>query len=143
MASLNKVMVIGNLGRDPEVRYTAGGDAVANFSLAATETWKNKAGEKQERTEWVRCTAFGRTGEVAGEYLKKGGQAYVEGRLQTRKYTDKDGTEKYSTEVVVDKLVLLGGPKGGGSEGGERKHKPSGKDANRDTSDDLGDDIPF
>lgn len=141
MASLNKVMVIGNLGRDPEVRYTQSGDAVANFSLAATETWKDKGGTKQERTEWVRCTAFGRTGEIAGEYLKTGSQCYVEGRMQTRKWTDKEGVERYTTEVVVDKLVLLGGKRD--SDGGERPKRQASKNADRDTTDNFDDDIPF
>ena len=98
MASVNKVILLGNLGRDPETRYTTGGDAVTNLSIATSEQWKDKSGEKQERTEWHRVVLFGRQAEVAGEYLKKGRSVYIEGRLQTRKYTDKDGVERYSTE---------------------------------------------
>ena len=98
MASVNKVILIGNLGRDPETRYTTGGDAVTNLRIATTETWKDKAGEKQEKTEWHTVVLFGRQAEIAGEYLKKGRSVYIEGRLQTRKYTDKEGVEKYSTK---------------------------------------------
>lgn len=106
---LNLCQFIGRLGRDPETRYTAGGEAVCNFSVASGQSWKDKtSGEKQERTEWVRCVAFGKLGEIAGEYLKKGKQCYVSGRMETRKWTDKDGVEKYSTEIKVDQLQLLG-----------------------------------
>ena len=109
MASVNKVILIGNLGRDPETRYTTGGDAVTNLNIATSEQWKDKSGEKQEKTEWHRVVLFGRQAEIAGEYLKKGRSVYIEGRLQTRKYTDKDGVEKYSTEIVGDRMQLLGG----------------------------------
>src|SRR5262245_47577606 len=109
MASVNKVILIGNLGRDPETRYTTGGDAVTQLNIATSETWKDKNGEKQEHTEWHRVVLFGRQAEIAGEYLKKGRSVYIEGRLQTRKYTDKEGVEKYSTEVVGDRMQLLGG----------------------------------
>ena len=119
MASVNKVILIGNLGRDPETRYTTGGDAVTNLRIATTETWKDKSGEKQEKTEWHTVVLFGRQAEIAGEYLKKGRSVYIEGRLQTRKYTDKEGVEKYSTEVVGDRMQLLGGREGGGSAGGD------------------------
>ena len=118
MASVNKVILIGNLGRDPETRYTTGGDAVTNLRIATTETWKDKAGEKQEKTEWHTVVLFGRQAEIAGEYLKKGRPVYIEGRLQTRKYTDKEGVEKYSTEIVGDRMQLLGGREGGGGGGG-------------------------
>src|SRR5512147_2815709 len=118
MASVNKVILLGNLGRDPETRYTTGGDAVTNLNLATTETWKDKSGEKQEKTEWHRVVLFGRQAEIAGEYLKKGRSVYIEGRLQTRKYTDKDGVEKYATEVVGDRMQLLGSRDGGGGGGG-------------------------
>src|SRR5262249_47789230 len=114
MASVNKVILIGNLGRDPETRYTTGGDAVTNLNIATSEQWKDKSGEKQERTEWHRGGLFGRQGEIAGEYLKKGRSVYIEGRVQTRKYTDKDGVEKYSTEIVGDRMQLLGGRDAGG-----------------------------
>jgi len=114
MASVNKVILIGNLGRDPETRYTTGGDAVTNLNIATSEQWKDKSGEKQERTEWHRVVLFGRQAEIAGEYLKKGRSVYIEGRLQTRKYTDKDGVEKYSTEIVGDRMQILGRREGGG-----------------------------
>jgi single-strand DNA-binding protein len=119
MASVNKVILIGNLGRDPETRYTTGGDAVTNLRIATTDTWKDKAGEKQEKTEWHTVVLFGRQAEIAGEYLKKGRPVYIEGRLQTRKYTDKEGVEKYSTEIVGDRMQLLGGREGGGGGGGD------------------------
>ena len=160
MASVNKVILIGNLGRDPETRYTTGGDAVTNLNIATTETWKDKSGEKQEKTEWHRVVLFGRQAEVAGEYLKKGRPVYIEGRLQTRKYTDKDGVEKYATEIVADRMQLLGGREGGsggdtgfaggGSGGGARREggAPSGggKPAAAGRSpaaDNFDDDIPF
>jgi len=120
MASVNKVILLGNLGRDPETRYTTGGDAVTNLRIATTETWKDKSGEKQEKTEWHSVVLFGRQAEIAGEYLKKGRSVYIEGRLQTRKYTDKEGVEKYSTEIVGDRMQLLGSGRdaGGGAGGG-------------------------
>ena len=117
MASVNKVILLGNLGRDPETRYTTGGDAVTNLSVATSEQWKDKSGEKQERTEWHRVVLFGRQAEVAGEYLKKGRSVYIEGRLQTRKYTDKDGVEKYTTEIVADRMQLIGGGRDGAGPG--------------------------
>ena len=125
MASVNKVILIGNLGRDPETRYTTGGDAVTNLNIATSETWKDKAGEKQEKTEWHRVVLFGRQAEIAGEYLKKGRSVYIEGRLQTKKYTDKDGVEKYSTEIVGDRMQLLGS-KDGGSGGGDAEFSGGG-----------------
>ena len=145
MASVNKVILIGHLGRDPEVRYRDSGDAVTNLSLATTETWKDKSGEKQEKTEWHRVVFFGRTAEVAGEYLRKGSLAYIEGRLQTRKYTDKDGVEKYSTEIVGDRMQMLGGTKGERSAGDDQQprqqRKPELAGTQKDT--DFDDDIPF
>ncbi len=161
MASVNKVILLGNLGRDPETRYTTGGDAVTNLNIATSEQWKDKSGEKQERTEWHRVVLFGRQAEVAGEYLKKGRSVYIEGRLQTRKYTDKDGVEKYSTEVVADRMQLIGGsregsggdvdfnPAGGGAparrEAGGASPPPAGKGggATKKNVDDFDDDIPF
>jgi single-strand DNA-binding protein len=120
MASVNKVILLGNLGRDPETRYTTGGDAVTNLRIATTESWKDKNGDKQEKTEWHSVVLFGRQAEIAGEYLKKGRSVYIEGRLQTRKYTDKEGVEKYATEIVGDRMQLLGGPRdGGGASSGE------------------------
>ena len=119
MASVNKVILLGNLGRDPETRYTTGGDAVTNLNIATSEQWKDKSGEKQERTEWHRVVLFGRQAEIAGEYLKKGRSVYIEGRLQTRKYTDKDGVEKYSTEIVADRMQLIGSARDAGGGGGD------------------------
>jgi single-strand DNA-binding protein len=161
MASVNKVILIGNLGRDPETRYTTGGDAVTNLRIATTETWKDKAGEKQEKTEWHTVVLFGRQAEIAGEYLKKGRPVYIEGRLQTRKYTDKEGVEKYSTEIVGDRMQLLGSREGGGGGdvemasnssassrpsgggGGGGGGKSGGGPAKKSNPDDLDDDIPF
>jgi single-strand DNA-binding protein len=119
MASVNKVILLGNLGRDPETRYTTGGDAVTNLRIATSEQWKDKSGEKQERTEWHTVVLFGRQAEIAGEYLKKGRSVYIEGRLQTRKYTDKEGVEKYSTEIVADRMQLIGSARDAGGGGGE------------------------
>lgn len=108
MASVNKVILIGNLGKDPEVRYTQSGDAVANFSVATTERWKDKSsGEMQEKTEWHNIAVFGRIAENCGEYLQKGSSVYIEGRLQTRKWTDKEGNDRYTTEVVGDRVQFL------------------------------------
>ena len=107
MASLNKVMLIGNLGKDPEVRYTANGTAVASFSLATSERFKNKNGEWEERTEWHNVTLWGRLAEIAGEYLAKGRTVFIEGRLQTRKWQDRDGKDRYTTEIVGDKMQML------------------------------------
>ena len=119
MASINKVILIGNLGRDPEVRYTPNGAAICNVTIATSRNWKDKnSGEKMEETEWHRVVFFDRLAEIAGEYLKKGRPVYVEGRLKTRKWTDKDGVEKYTTEIMADNMQLLGGREGGGDEGG-------------------------
>jgi single-strand DNA-binding protein len=108
MASVNKVILIGNLGKDPETRYLPSGDAVTNISLATSETWKDRNGEKQEHTEWHRVAFFGKQAEIAGEYLKKGSPVYVEGRIRTRKWQDKEGQDRYSTEIIADRLQLLG-----------------------------------
>jgi single-strand DNA-binding protein len=116
---VNKVMLIGNLGADPEVRYTAGGAAVANVTLATAESWKDKeSGEQQERTEWHRIVFFSRLAEIVGEYLKKGSQVYVEGRLQTRKWQDRDGNDRYTTEIVAHEMQMLGSRTGGGGASG-------------------------
>ena len=115
MASVNKVILVGNLGRDPEIRYLPNGDAVANFSIATTDKWKDKtSGEMKEATEWHRIAMFGRSAEVAGEYLKKGSSVYIEGRLQTRKWTDKEGHERTTTEVRADTMQMLGSRQGMG-----------------------------
>ena len=119
MASVNKVILVGNLGKDPETRYMPDGAAVTNFSIATTDQWKDKSGEKQEKTEWHRISTFQRLAEIAGEYLKKGSQVYIEGRLQTRKWTDKDGVEKYTTEIIADKMQMLGSRQGMGGDGGD------------------------
>ncbi len=109
MASVNKVIIVGNLGRDPEMRYMPSGDAIANIAVATTVKWKDKTtGEQKEATEWHRISFFGKLAEIAGQYLTKGSQVYVEGKLKTRKYTDKDGVEKYSTEIVGDTMQMLG-----------------------------------
>ena len=114
MASVNKVILFGNLGRDPETRYMPDGGAVTNISVATTDVWKDKQGEKQEKTEWHRVAFFGKLAEIAGEYLKKGSQVYVEGRLQTRKWQDKEGVDKYTTEIVADRMQMLGSRQGMG-----------------------------
>jgi len=152
MASVNKVILIGNLGRDPETRYTTGGDAVTNIRIATTDTWKDKNGEKQERTEWHTVVFFGRQAEIAGEYLKKGRQVYVEGRLQTRKWQDKEGQDRYTTEIVADRMQMLGNREGSGAPAPElaerttaaepRAAAKTGAAAKRNV-DDLDDDIPF
>lgn len=124
---VNKAILVGNLGRDPEVRYSPNGQAVANVTLATSESWKDKtSGEKQEKTEWHRVVFFGRLAEIAGEYLKKGAQIYVEGRLQTRKWTDKDGKDRYTTEIVANDMQMLGSRGGAGA--------PSADNFNQDQS---------
>jgi len=127
---INKVILIGNLGGDPEVKYTAGGSAVANVTIATSENWKDKTtGENQERTEWHRVVFFGRLAEIAGEYLKKGSQVYVEGRLQTRKWQDKEGQDRYTTEIVANEMQMLGGRGGGSASGGTESSRPSSAEA--------------
>jgi len=119
MASVNKVIIVGNLGRDPEVRYTPNGSAVCNVSVATTRQWKNKeSGDKQEETEWHRVVFYDRLAEIAGEYLKKGRSVYVEGRLKTRKWQDKEGKDQYTTEIVAMEMQMLGGREGGGGGSG-------------------------
>lgn len=110
MASVNKAIIVGNLGKDPEVRYTASGEAICNITVATSETWKDKAtGEKKEATEWHRISFFGKLAEIAGQYLKKGSQVYVEGSIRTRKWQDKDGQDRYATEIRGDRMQMLGG----------------------------------
>lgn len=121
MASVNKVILVGNLGRDPEVRYMPDGNALCNLNLATTYSWKDKAsGDKKEETEWHRVTLRNRLAEIAGEYLKKGSPVYIEGRLRTRKWTDKENIERYTTEIVADSMQLLGSRGGAGAPGGDR-----------------------
>lgn len=127
MRGINKVILVGNVGADPEVRYSQSGAALTTISVATSESWKDKDGNMQERTEWHRVKFFGRLAEIAGEYLKKGGQVYIEGRLRTEKYTDKAGIEKYSTDIIADEMQMLGGKPGGmgGEGGGERAERPA------------------
>ena len=157
MASVNKVILVGNLGRDPETRYMTSGEAVTNIRLATTDTWKDKNGEKQERTEWHNIVFYGRQAEIAGEYLKKGRQIYVEGRLQTRKWQDKEGQDRYTTEIIADRMQMLGSREGGGAppSGDEpparekssaaepRAGAKAGAAPAKKKADDLDDDIPF
>ena len=151
MASVNKVILIGNLGADPETRYLPSGDAVTNIRIATTENFKDKQGQKQEHTEWHRVSFFGKTAEIAAEYLKKGSPVYVEGRIRTRKWQDKEGQDRYSTEIVADRMQLLGSRGGGGAAGGSepmsrepaaaapaKAQKPAGG-----AFDEMDDDIPF
>lgn len=151
---INKAILIGNLGRDPEVRYTANGAAIANVAIATTDSWTDKeTREKQERTEWHRVVFFGRLAEIVGEYLKKGSQVYVEGRLQTRKWQDQSGQDRYTTEIVANDMQMLGGRAGGGadaprdtSQDGGRASRPAGsvdRSAAPAPADDFDDDIPF
>jgi single-strand DNA-binding protein len=141
---INKVILVGNLGADPEVRYTAGGTAIASLSIATSEQWTDKqSGQKQERTEWHRVKLFGRLAEIAGEYLKKGRQVYVEGSLRTDKYTDKQGVERYSTDIIASELQMLGGMggEGGGGGGGgyrERSQGGGGGQRQQNRGDDYG-----
>ena len=124
---INKVILVGNLGADPEVRYTGSGTAIATLSVATSENWTDKqSGEKQERTEWHRVKMFGRLAEIAGEYLKKGRQVYIEGSLRTDKYTDKQGVERYSTDIVASDMQMLGGNEGGGGGGGFQQRSQGG-----------------
>jgi single-strand DNA-binding protein len=144
---VNKVILIGNLGADPETRYTQGGSAVSNFRLATSSSWRDRqSGEMQEQTEWHRIVCFGRTGEIAGEYLRKGSKVYVEGRIQTRKWQDQSGQERYTTEIVANELQMLD------SRGGDSGYQPQGKPSDQQPFDsgpnpagdiDLDDDIPF
>jgi single-strand DNA-binding protein len=162
MASVNKVIIVGNLGKDPETRYMPSGDAMTNITVATTDTWKDKQGEKQERTEWHRVVFFGKLAEIAGEYLKKGRAVYVEGALRTRKWQGQDGQDRYTTEIVASEMQMLGGRGGaGGDSGGDSGSWSGGDDAPRTSSrkpaaggtaasaaapgsfDDLDDDIPF
>ena len=125
---VNKVILVGNLGADPEVRFTPSGQAVANFRIATSESWTDKSGQKQERTEWHRIVVWGKLGELCGEYLAKGRQCYVEGRLQTREWTDKENKKNYTTEVVATSVVFLGGRDGAGAGAGQGRGRSRGAD---------------
>lgn len=165
MASVNKVILVGNLGRDPEIRYLPSGDAVANITIATSSKYKGKDGNMVEETEWHRVTFFGKLAEIAGQYLKKGRPVYVEGRIKTRKYTDKDGVEKFATDIIANEMQMLGGREGmgepsGADEGGgggysrpaPASRPPASAPAQRQAPaqakpssgfDDMDDDIPF
>ena len=162
MASVNKVILVGNLGRDPEIRYMPSGEPVANITIATSSKYKNKSGEMVEETEWHRVTFFGKLAEIAGQYLKKGRSVYVEGRLKTRKYTDKDGIEKYATDIVANEMQMLGSREGMGEPSGDEgggyaprsapaPRAPAAPQAVRQAPapkpaggfDDMDDDIPF
>jgi len=140
--SINKVILIGNLGGDPEVRYASSGVAVCNFTMATTRTYKDKQGERKDETEWHRVVAFGRTAEVCGEYLKKGRQVYIEGRLQTRKWQDKDGNDRWTTEVVTESMQMLGNRGNDGGGGAQRGSSSQGSSGNDDPYQPLPGDIP-
>jgi single-strand DNA-binding protein len=150
---INKAILIGNLGKDPETRYTAGGSAVTNIRIATNETWKDKqTGEQQERTEWHAVVFFGRLAEIAAEYLRKGSTVYVEGRLQTRKWQDKDGQDRYTTEIVANEMQMLGGRGGAGGsampedDGGQapaRRRPAAAASGGSAPAEDFDDDIPF
>jgi len=168
MAGVNKVIIVGNLGNDPEVRYSNNGAAIANISVATSDSWKDKnTGERQERTEWHRIVMFNRLGEIAGEYLKKGSKVYIEGKLQTRKWQDQQGQDRYSTEIVADQMQMLdsrgagggmGGGQGGGGgyqqapqnqfgggqqQGGGQGQSPQQQQSAPQPANDFDDDIPF
>ncbi len=164
MAAVNKVILVGNLGKDPETRYSPDGGAICNLNIATTESWKDKAtGEKKEATEWHRVVFYSRLAEIAGEYLKKGRSVYIEGRLKTRKWTDKEGVEKYTTEIIGSELQMLGSREGGsggagmGEDGGSSRSESGGYNREGSSSaakpaaakkpaqsfSDMDDDIPF
>ena len=142
---LNKVILIGRLGRDPETRYMPNGEAVCNFSIATDESWKDKNGQRQTRTEWHAITMYRKLAEIAGQYLKKGSQVYLEGKIQSRKYTGKDGIERTAYEIVCSEMKMLGGK----AEGGEGQHNPPPPPQARQQpaapvpQDDIDDDVPF
>ena len=157
MPSVNKVILMGNLGRDPEVRFMPNGDAVCNFSIATTDSWKDKAGERQEKTEWHNIVMYRRLAEIAGEYLKKGRPVYLEGRLQTRKWQTKEGQDRYTTEVIADSMQMLGGRDGAPAQESQPNSQPEARDefdqtpsrnnqsgsSNSSSFDEFEDDIPF
>lgn len=155
MASLNKVIIIGHLGKDPEVRYAPSGDAVCNFSVATSESWKDKnTGEKKEQTEWHKVSMFGKLAEIASQYLTKGSLVYIEGKLQTRKWQDKEGNDRYTTEIRADQMKMLGGKDSQQRSSNDDGYQPApqrqqprqssgGGGGSSSRFDDLGDDIPF
>lgn len=148
MASVNKVIIVGNLGRDPETRYMPSGDAITNIAVATADSWKDKAtGEKKEQTEWHRISAFGKLAEIMGQYLKKGSQVYIEGSLRTRKYTDKDGIERYATEIRADSMQMLGSRSGGTDDSApsprQQRNDPPPSSRPAPNFSDMDDDIHF
>jgi single-strand DNA-binding protein len=143
MASVNKVILIGNLGRDPELRYTKGGQAVANFSLATSDSFTNREGGREERTEWHRIVAWAKTAELCAKYLNKGRTVYIEGRLQTREWEDKEGQKRRTTEVVAQTVQFLGGPRGSGGAPGAAREGGSYEAPAEESAPPAGDDIPF
>ncbi len=144
---INKVIIVGNLGQDPETRYMPSGSAVTNFTVATNESWKDKqTGEQKDRTEWHRVAMFGRLAEIAAEYLRKGSQVYIEGKLRTRKWQDRDGKDRYTTEIIADEMQMLGGRGGGGSAPMSSDSEPASAPAGAPPAppaDDFDDDIPF
>jgi single-strand DNA-binding protein len=144
MGSVNRVILVGNLGRDAEVRHTAGGQAVATLNLATTENWKDKEGQRQEKTEWHRVVVWGKTAEALGQYLTKGKQIAIEGRIETRQWDDKDGNKRYTTEIKADRVTLLGSSGGGGGRSGGPDRDYGGQSAPIGEPADMPeDDIPF
>ena len=144
MASVNKVILLGNMGADPEIRYMPSGEAVANIRLATTESWKDKAsGEKKEITEWHRVVFYRKLAEIVGQYLKKGSSVYVEGRIRTRKWQDKEGQDRYSTEIEASEMQMLGGKQDGGQQQPERPQQSAAPRPASTSFDDMDDDIPF
>ena len=150
---VNKVILVGNLGQDPETRYMPSGDAVTNISIATSESWKDKqTGEQKDKTEWHKVVMFRRLAEISAEYLRKGSQVYIEGKIRTRKWQDRDGNDRYTTEIVADEMQMLGGRAGGGNYGsgggsgssaGGGSNAPSGGGQSAPPNDDFDDDIPF
>ncbi len=145
---VNKAIILGSLGQDPDIRYTASGAAVANISIATNEQWKDKeSGEMQERTEWHRVVFFGRLAEIVGEYLRKGSQVYIEGRIQTRKWQDKEGQDRYTTEIVANEMQMLGSKSGGTTASfdktPEQQQSAPATTGEKTANDDFDDDIPF
>lgn len=143
MASVNKVVIIGHLGKDPETRFAPSGDAICNFTVATSDQWKDKeTGEKKEATEWHRISAFGKLADICGQYLKKGSQVYIEGSLRTRKWQDKDGQDRYTTEIRADTMKMLGSRQGEAPQR-EAAHPSASKKAHTSNFEDMDDDLPY
>ncbi len=141
---INKVIIVGNLGQDPDTRYMPSGGAVTNFTVATNESWKDKqTGEQKDRTEWHKVAMFGRLAEIGAEYLRKGSQVYIEGKLRTRKWQDRDGNDRYTTEIIADEMQMLGGRGGGSAPMGGDPGPASSAPAPKQSADDFDDDIPF